>query len=226
MFRIQPYLSALVGLLFVFIATFEFNRRPTAGDAAPFHAAASAAIKALPMKFGPWESSEIPVPQAAQALLKPNALLSRSLINPATGEQASLVLVQCRDTRDMAGHYPPICYPGQGWTESEERKPVDFILGNRAVTAIRYEFVRSAFDRDRTLVVYNFFAVPGQGTPSDMETIRRAASDYAARPFGAAQLQVVVNRRQTVGEEQKLVESVLSPLSDVVDLLTDPKWRR
>jgi hypothetical protein len=59
-----------------------------------------------------------------------------------------------------------------------------------------------------------------------MDTIRRAASDYAARPFGAAQVQVVLTRRQSPAEEERLVESALSPMADVVDLLSDPKWRR
>lgn len=226
MFRIQPYLSALIGLLITGLAAAEFMRRPDAGDAAPFHTAAAKAIEALPDRFGDWEAMEIPVPASAQTLLKPNAMLSRALTNKATGEQVSIVLVQCRDTRDMAGHYPPICYPGQGWNEAADRRGVELHVAGRPVTAVRYEFTRSAFDRDRVLVVYNFFAVPGQGTPADMDTIRRAASDYAARPFGAAQVQVVLTRRQSPAEEVRLVESALSPMADVVDLLSDPKWRR
>ncbi len=226
MIRIQPYLSALVGLVIVAVAAAEFARRPGVGNAEPFHTAAAKAIAAIPMEFGPWESSSLPVPASAQTLLKPNAILSRSLRNKQTGEQASLVLVQCRDTRDMAGHYPPICYPGQGWTEVEPRSPVQLVVGKRTVTAIRYEFTRSGFDRDRMLVVYNFFAIPGQGTPADMDTIRRAAADYPARPFGAAQVQVVLGRRMPADEEHALIENVLSPLADVVDLLSDPRWRR
>lgn len=226
MFRIQPYLSALVGLAVLGVAAIEITARPSAGDAEPFHAAAAEAIKSIPTEFGDWAATEIPVPQSAQALLKPNALLSRGLSNRVTGEQVSLVLVQCRDTRDMAGHYPPICYPGQGWIERDEPRDVDVLVGNRRVKAMRYGFVRSGFDRERTLVVYNFFAVPGQGTPKDMETIRRAASDFAARPFGAAQIQVVLPRPLDIDEERRLVESALEPLSAVVDLLSDAKWRQ
>lgn len=226
LFRIQPYLSALIGLLVAGLAAVEFARRPSAGDAVPFHAAAAKAIEALPDEFGDWDATEIPVPASAQTLLKPNAMLSRALTNKKSGEQVSIVLVQCRDTRDMAGHYPPICYPGQGWTEAADRREVQLHVAERPITAVRYEFTRSAFDRDRVLVVYNFFAVPGQGTPSDMDTIRRAASDYSARPFGAAQVQIVLTRKQTAEEESRLVESALSPMADVVDLLSDPKWRR
>ncbi len=226
MFRIQPYLSAMIGLAVVGVSALEMTARPSAGDAEPFHAAAAEAIKAIPTEFGDWVATEIPVPQSAQALLKPNALLSRGLSNRATGEQMSLVLVQCRDTRDMAGHYPPICYPGQGWIEQEERREVELSIGSRSVKAMRYGFIRSGFDRERTLVVYNFFAVPGQGTPKDMDTIRRAASDYAARPFGAAQIQVVLPRPLDPPEERRLVESALDPLSAVVDLLSDAKWRQ
>jgi EpsI family protein len=215
------YLSLALALALVALMTTEIAHRPSPADAAPFHAAAEAAIKAVPMKFGTWEGTEIPIPPSAQALLKPNAILSRQYADHASGEQVSLVLVQCRDTRDMAGHYPPICYPGQGWAQDDPGQVVD-----RTIRAMRYEFQRHTFDQERTLVVYNFFAVPGQGMPIDMDAIRRAASDYTARPFGAAQVQVALNRRRTPDEEKALVQSVLTPLSPVLDLLSDPKWRR
>ncbi len=230
MLKIQRYLSLVSGMAIVGLMATEFAYRPSAADASPFHAEAANAIRSIPSQFGPWQGSDIAVPTSAQALLKPNAIVSRSYSNRETGEQASLVVVQCRDTRDMAGHYPPICYPGQGWTESaDERRIVTLTVADRPLRATRYEFKRSGFDRERTLVVYNFFAMPGKGLPTDMDAIRRAAADYTARPFGAAQFQVVLTNpssRYTAEQEAVIVQSLLDPLSPVVDLLSDPKWSR
>jgi len=221
------YLPLALGLVLLALIGVEVSHRPSAADAAPFHIAAAAAIKAIPSKFGTWEGGDVPTPQAAQTLLKPNAILSRQLIDHASGEQLSLVLVQCRDTRDMAGHYPPICYPGQGWEQNGPGIVVELHPDSQhTIKAMRYEFQRHTFDQERTLVVYNFFAIPGQGLPLDMDAIRRAASDYTARPFGAAQIQVVLNHPRPSDEEKSLVQSVLAPMTPVLDLLSDPKWRR
>jgi hypothetical protein len=204
----------------------EVGLRPTPADAEPFHAAAAEAVNGLPMKFGSWDGVEVPVPTSARTLLNPNALVSRVYRNTETGDQASLVLVQCRDTRDMAGHYPPICYPGQGWVEQkDDRQRVEVRLSDRTLMTVRYRFSRQGFDRDRYLSVYNFFAIPGQGLPIDMEAVRSAAEDYTARPFGAAQIQVVFDGRRSLEEERAVAAALLNPMEPVIDLLSDGKWR-
>ncbi len=228
MIKIQRYLSLATGMAVVGAMAAEFSSRPAAADAVPFHLAAAEVIRDAPTKFGDWEGTDVPVPTSAQALLKPNAILSRSYLNKTTNEQASVVVVQCRDTRDMAGHYPPVCYPGQGWTESADRKVLQISIDTRVIAATRYQFKRSGFDAERELVVYNFFALPGRGLPIDMDAIRRGAADYAGRPFGAAQFQVVLatgRNRYSIEQEVAIVQSLLTPLKPVVDLLSDPKWR-
>ena len=228
MIKIQRYLSLASGIVVVGAMAAEFSSRPAAADAVPFHAAAAEVIRDVPIKFGGWEGVDVPIPTSAQALLKPNAMLSRSYVNKATNDQASVVVVQCRDTRDMAGHYPPNCYPGQGWAESADRKLLQLTIDGRVIEVTRYQFKRSGFDAERTLVVYNFFALPGRGLPTDMDAIRRGAADYAGRPFGAAQFQVVLsapNNRYNIEQEIAIVQSLLTPLKPVVDLLSDPKWR-
>jgi len=223
--RIAGYLPLVLAFACTMAMAWEVNRRPTPADAEPFHTAAAEMIKALPIKFGVWEGVEVPVPQAAQSLLKPNALLSRSYKNTSTGERASLVLVQCKDTRDMGGHYPPICYPGQGWVEDGPQQQVAVTVGSRPVNMIRYNFRRESFDRDRRLVVYNFFAIPGQGLPTDMKSVRASAEDYTARPFGAGQFQVVLDGQRPIEREQAIVAELLGPLDAVIGLLSDNKWR-
>lgn len=226
--RRAGYIPLLAGAVLTALMALEVAGRPTPKDAEPFHRQAAEAIDSIPIKFGPWEGSTIAVPESAQALLKPNAILSRRYQNTESGEHASLVVVQCRDTRDMAGHYPPICYPGQGWKlEADASRVVEIPLEHLTVKAMRYEFDRSGsgLDRDRTLTVYNFFAIPGQGLPIDMTAVRAAAADYTARPFGAAQFQVVFDGSRSLADEEKVVAALLSPVEPVITLLSDPKWR-
>mgnify|MGYP007071125856 CR=1 FL=1 len=51
-------------------------------------------------------------------------------------EQVNVAVVQCRDARDMGGHYPPICYPGQGWTPKNPGIAVPLRLGGGPVTVV------------------------------------------------------------------------------------------
>lgn len=221
--RTLPVLCAglLATAMFVEVAL-----RPAPSDATPFHSAALAAIDAIPVTMGEWEGTDIPIPTSARALLRPNATLSRSYRNRSTGDRGTLIIVQCRDTRDMAGHYPPICYPGQGWKKHGEFLPVQLTIASRPVVAVRYEFERPEMGTTRRVVVYGFFAVPGAGFPSDMQQIRAIASDYVSRPYGAAQIQVVLSDSIEAQREVNVVEALLNAVAPVLDLLADPTWKR
>ncbi len=194
---------------------------PDQADAAPYHQRMAAMIGDLPFKVGDWEGSDVGVPPAATALLKPNALLSRSYINAADRDSASLVVIHCRDTRDMAGHFPPICYPAHGWQndEPEWRQPVTLDVGGLAVDAIRYEFTRSSFTGKSRIVIYSFFVLPEHGIAPDMNAIRAAADDYRARPFGAAQFQIVLSPERSIDREMQIAHELLAPTRPLIDAI-------
>jgi hypothetical protein len=220
------FIPIAVGAILVTAMGLETQGRPSAADGVNFHAAAAKAVAELPLQFGEWKGEEVPVPAAAQVLLKPNAIVSRRFTNRRTGETLSMSLVQCRDTRDMAGHYPPICYPGMGWVEKSHATEVSLDVDGVRLIAMRYHFSRHFFDQERVLVVYNFFAMPGEGFPSEMESIRRAAADYTSRPYGAAQVQVALNQAREPAEEKQLVQSVLMPCAPALRLLSDSNWKK
>src|SRR5947207_4217407 len=103
----------------------EQHRRLKPRDVEPYHARAAAAVKAVPYVIGYWTGKDDEIPSAAQKLLRPNAILSRTYSDNDPGRggiyrtrrrDASLLVVQCRDSRDMVGHYPPICYRAHGMT--------------------------------------------------------------------------------------------------------------
>jgi hypothetical protein len=177
--------------------------QPTADSAAPHHAELAKVVEQLPDRLvgtqGEWVVIDRPpVPPAAQQLLRPNALTARVLRNDALGAQASFIVVQCRDSRDMAGHYPPNCYPAHGWKWQEAPGPsssVQVALPGKTVTVPYqlYRFRQPGFPRERQIKIFSFFAIPGRGLVPDIGSVRKAAEDYRVRPYGAAQIQVIVD---------------------------------
>jgi len=89
-------------------------------EADEFHRAAAIAVAGIPVRIGSWNGTDYPLPPSAIELLRPNATLNRVYTNNM-GREVGFLLVQCRDSRDMLGHYPPICYKGQGWEVPEEK---------------------------------------------------------------------------------------------------------
>lgn len=193
--------------------------RPKPTDADPFHANVRAALEAFPYRIGPWEGQAVPVPESAQALLRPNALLSREFVDRAGRRSATLIVVQTRDSRDMQGHYPPNCYPSQGWTSLNAGEESSVQLAGETMPVIRYEFQRTGFDRQRRLVIYSFFVLPGKGYALDMNAVSQAAADYRARGFGAAQVQIVMDDSWSKSEEVAVCEELLEPLAPVIGTL-------
>lgn len=118
-------LATLLGL--ALLAGFTAYKRtyPTPDDAKPHLAAVRAAIDAVPERFDQWRSQPVEVPADALDLLKPNKILSRRYIRPETGHELTLLIVHCRSARDLAGHYPPVCYPSAGWLpRDQDRAPL------------------------------------------------------------------------------------------------------
>ena len=73
------------------------------------------AIDAAPYRIGQWIGEDVAVPPAALEILQTNAILSRRFRHLTSGINANLLVVHCSDARDMQGHYPPVCYPANGW---------------------------------------------------------------------------------------------------------------
>lgn len=174
----------------------------TREDAAPYHARAKEAILSVPKVTGYWTGKDNDdIPAAAIKLLRPNVILSRTYVDNHPERyrnhyrEVNLLIVQCFDSRDMLGHYPPVCYPAHGDTEiAEARKPRDWRVGDLTITGMEYHFERkSPFGQTYRQAVYNFLIVPNQGIFRDMDGVSAAAENYQQRYFGAAQFQFVMD---------------------------------
>ena len=186
-----------LGLLGGIVAEDRTHLKPS--DVEPYHAKARQVIEAWPKTIaeGEWTSKDDQLPISAEQLLHPNCSLSRAytsgVLRPGgLPAQASLLVVQCKDARDMSGHYPPICYPAAGLPQIGEGQPFTMQLGGMAVSGKEYVFLKNTLPVARQCV-YDFFIVPGSGCQPDMERVRLYAGDYQKRYYGAAQFQVVMD---------------------------------
>lgn len=209
----------------------EQQRHLTPTDVEPFHAHARDMIEHVPYVIGTWTGKDNQVPLAAQKLLKPNAILSRTYLdNPTGGEyqprMASLLIVQCRDSRDMVGHYPPICYRAQGMMLDESfSRDRDWEVGGMKITGHEYQFTEVWQGQTNHTVVYNFLIVPQRGIVRDMKGVEQAAEDYQQRYYGAAQFQVVfhglASADRSRDERDEMFATLIAPNLKLIETLRD-----
>ena len=209
-----------VGLLSAM--TVQRSMYASAEDVAPYHAHIREVVEQVPAEFGDWKGTDEPVPPAAVALLKPNVILSRRYVNETAGRRVDLLIVHCRDARDIAGHYPPICYPSHGWQEVS-REMGDWTIDDQHVGATVYRFGRDVAGQPVRVVVVNLIVLPDGTMARDMQAVRAQAADYRSHFYGAAQVQFVFpatvgndDREQTVQELLELIRPVLAAVGQGV----------
>ncbi len=78
-----------------------------------FDASQEAQMSKFPMKFGDWESTDIPLKESDYAILETRNLIMRDYKNLARGESVNLYIIYSSDNR-KALHPPEICYTGGG----------------------------------------------------------------------------------------------------------------
>jgi hypothetical protein len=142
-----------------------------------------------------WSARKRDPETAAVRLLKPNIILSRHYVENVLDRfprTADLLIVQCRDSRDMTGHYPPICYKNIGYEMFDHKTPEPLVVGGVTVPYTEYYFEKWSQGQPQQLCIYNFFVVPGRGVVRDIKGVHEAAEDYERRFFGAAQFQVLI----------------------------------
>jgi hypothetical protein len=184
-------------------------------DVEAYHRHAKEVLEAWPKELadGQWVTEEDrTLPPAAEQLLHPNVEIDRLYTNRnlwINGQQASasLLVVQCKDSRDMRGHYPPICYPASG-EQWEFQAPFTVTTGGATISGMEYHFIRKSVPVYRRCV-YDFFIVPGKGFVSDMPAVSKAAGDYQRRYYGAAQFQVVMNADYSQEQREQILKTII-----------------
>jgi hypothetical protein len=197
---VWPILSLI---LLAGMAAEKLTFRPPA-DARPYHARIQQLAAALPAKINDWASSDVGVPYEAVDKLRPNVLISRNYENLVDGREVIFLLVQCQDARQLGLHYPPVCYPSQGYTELSSTRR-DWTIDGLHIAATEYEFSLGP-NRPTDKVVENFMVLPDGRVAPDIITVTAAANDVYSRYYGAAEIQIVLEPRTTDAERARLVE--------------------
>jgi hypothetical protein len=120
----------------------------------------------------------------------------------------------------MCGHYPPNCYPSSGWTQSEPYVRTELQLGGTVIPAIIYNFTRNEMETVSHTVVYNFFILP-DGFVTRMSDVQKASGKREARPYGAAQIQIIMDSNTPESSRAGIAEELLKPLMPIIALLQE-----
>ena len=187
-------------------------------DAEPYHARIRGSAERVRLVLGVWVGQDVPVPRVAIKTLKPNVILSRQYTNLRSRQQFSLLVIQCGDARDLVGHYPPQCYPSQGW-EQRGARVVDWEVDGLRIEGMQYQFVSNRFETVRETVVDNFMVLPNGSTCRDLRGVGRAAKDFRQRAFGAAQVQVITDVSMTAEERREVFETVVRGHRELIDAI-------
>lgn len=192
--------------------------RPKAKDAEPYHRRVAAAVDGLPESFDGWTSTIDNVSDGAVKLLNPNRILQRRFRHDGRALAATFLVVACKDAADLGGHYPPNCYPGQGFVRVETLD-MEWDVGGRKVTGRQYQFRMTRGMEQQTLFVDSLLIVPGTGFVRDIDEIRRAAGDYTRQYYGAAQIQVVTTDALTRKQREQIFQEIIGANLAVIDAL-------
>ncbi|NBC11621.1 MAG: exosortase-associated EpsI family protein [Planctomycetes bacterium] len=191
-------------------------RSPDLGTAEAYHARIRALGEQLPEAIGPWQGEPAEVPRTAIELIKPNVLWARRFTHAHTGRDFTAVLVQCADARDLAGHYPRICYVNSGWhlKSAEDRT---WHVEGQALEGVEYLFLSRRDNRFEQIVVLSFLFLPDAGTFRTIDQVYTAAEDRRRRPFGGGQVQVITEASLSAQERDEMLRLVARSLLPIVN---------
>ena|SRR5437868_2475658 len=196
------YIPAYLTVALLLGVAADALRRPQPKDAEPFHAG----LQALKQTFSDPDEwicldPDHKLPDGAVALLKPNLTICRIYLKP----RFQFLLVQCRDARDMGGHYPPVCYPANGCVVvgDEHGRNMTWTIEGKTIIGKEYEFSHFEEGQTCTQIIDNLLILPrGQDCyVREIKEVRDFASDYRQHFFGAAQIQFVFD--ESVPENER-----------------------
>jgi hypothetical protein len=201
-------------------------------NVAPYHARIKSLLedpKMVPFFMGAdnhWAGKEVEIPPAAQNLLRLNAYVSRHYVDNDASDRtrrprwADLLIVQCSDSSDMDGHWPPNCYPARG-EKLEYQNERTITINGMDIPLNEFHFAHT--DKGRTIrrCVYNFLIVPNRGIKREMDDVRSAAADYRQRFFGAAQVQVIMDGDLPQMEREAIFADLITPITPVISAIKD-----
>ncbi len=217
--RAAPALAAVMILAVFLTRPFEVRNVPGTDE---YFAQVRSRVEAIPYKIGPWLGRDTDISVAAVRLLKPNIIVQRHYIDQETGRSVQLLVVHCGDTRDMRGHYPPVCYPAHGWKSDSSQSTTVRVQG-LLLPATQYHFSTVMNGVQRRMSVINLFVVPREDVQffADMDGLERASQDFYGAGLGAAQVQIVSMSDEVDLTSDAVVEKFFESLEPVLRVIAE-----
>ena len=211
--------APLLGLVLMLCMGFVFSL--PGHDAAALRARTRqvvAAFSRAPYRIGSWVGEDVEVPRGAIEILRPAAILSRRYSNVESGLVADLLIIYCNDSRDMEGHFPPVCYPANGWVASGTNT-VSVEVADKTIPMRVYEFLRiKGWRTESQLRVFNVFLTPKGTMTGSFSEIRRVPFRHPYTTGGVGQIQVITPGDWELHRSAAVCSELLTGLSQ---LLTD-----
>lgn len=178
-------------------------------------------IDAVPYRIDRWIGRDVQPTQAATDLLRPNRILQRTFTDPDDGSWFSVLIVHCRDARDMLGHYPPNCYPANGWASAGQRDE-RWGQGERGVPARVYHFSQRRGTEREGLVILGLFATPSGAARvgPDLRLVDEASRSRTDTAWGVGQVQVIMPEATPEDVRARMWEAARAALDPVLTAMT------
>lgn len=220
----KPALAMLAALLTAFIlagmSVYSLaSIRPSGSD--EYFTDVRTAIEAMPEQIDSYIGRDRPALAAAVELLRPNKLLQREYTDPLTGSSFSILIVHCGDVRDMMGHYPPVCYPSNGWKmDGVSGETIDRSEGG-PIPITRYHVSRPDGEARISRVIANTFVVPRADDPlgRDDRALDRVTRTRWSSGLGAAQVQIITNAQMDPATREGIERSVADELEGLIGVI-------
>jgi len=184
-------------------------------DAAPYHRKVAEVMQQVPSQIGPWVGKPIEVPRSAKEILSPNEIISRRYHNAQTNESVNVMFSQCKEARDMAGHYPPRCYPGNGYTQREV-KDHRWTVDGVSIPVRAYRFTREVDGSRQQMWNLNFLILPDGEMTRSMSGVRAAAADYRTHFFGAGQVQLIFHGDSDLSRRKEIFKRFVKVMKPAI----------
>jgi len=177
-----------------------------------YHARVRAAVDSIPYVFGDWVGVDTEIRQEALRILDANVSLSRRYRNINTGQSATLLLVHSQDARSLLGHYPPVCYPSQGWTQLSA-STCSIPSSPAPVRATEYAFAYETLEQSARIGVVHFTVLPDGRTSPDMGLLEVAARDNRVKYLGGASVQFILDSNLPSRERDDVCTGLVEAIS-------------
>ena len=187
-------------------------------DAATYHARVREAAQHVPDRIGAWVGNDVPMPPSEVAALRPNVAFSRQYTNVETGTSVRFLFLHCSDVRDVAGHHPPRCYSGRGWSR-QGAYPREWIVGDLEVKATEYPFSMSVLGRSRSILVIDCLLLPNGIVSRDLDGMIGTLSNMSRHYFGAGRIQLCFDGNVTPEQRHQAVVALIGGYRPVIDAI-------